>query len=379
MSYYVPLYIENKYSNAFIVGLLLSISSFFGMFFDFFIAERLGGKKYKFFIFWTVAFALLFPLSLLVMPANVPVIALAMIVWSIYYEFRDFGKYDFVHHFMDIDKHTMAWSVISTLENIAYMIGPAIAVLALDKMFSLPLYVSIIFIGVTYGIFLLFKKKYCPVAELPLRHEVKKSFGQEINILFVLLKKLWLLVLVVFSYNLLDVVFWTSGILFAEQLRHKDALGGFFMVIYGVPALFVGFLAPFVHKKLGKKRTAFIFGVLAGLSMVMLALVNNTYLMLGCVFLAATFSGVSFILISAVYEDYVARASVVANDIVTTKQFAGNFAYVVGPVLLGFIAENFDLKFPFLITGNIMLLTSVIALIFIPRKIKMPQSELKNL
>ena len=379
MAYYAPLYIEHNFSSAFIVGALLSISSTFGMFFDFFIAERLGHKKYSFFILWMVVFAVLFPLTFLFLPAYIPLIALAMIIWSVYYEFRDFSKYDFVHRFVHMDKHTVAWSVITTLQDVAYMMGPGFAVLALSKGFKFPLYTALIFVGLTYLTFILFKRRFVSKHVVAMeRHEVKKSFGHEFRVLAVLIKRLWILAVIVFSLTLSDVAFWTVGVLYAEQLRRTDPLGGLFLIVYGLPSVFIGLVAPLIYKKLGKKRTAFIFGVLTGSGLITIALVGNIYALLGAVFLTSSCSGISFILLSAVFEDYVARASVVANDIVVTRQFAGNLAYAIGPIAYGFIAQEFSLKMPFLVAGDILVLASALAFVFVPRKIKMPQHAIKE-
>lgn len=148
MSYVTPVYLETYLNNSFYVGIILGISSLFGMFFDFFVSDRFSGKPYRFFIFWTIAIAALFPLSFLIMPKITISFVVSMIIWSTYYEMRGFSKYNFVHNFAEIHQHAKAFSITNTFQWTAYMIGPLIAVYLLNRQMNLPLYICLIFISV---------------------------------------------------------------------------------------------------------------------------------------------------------------------------------------------------------------------------------------
>src|SRR4030042_6772064 len=65
MSYVTPIFIGNHVENPLWVGIVLSMSSFFGMFFDIFIGEKLSFKPFRFFLFGAIWGAVLFPLNLL--------------------------------------------------------------------------------------------------------------------------------------------------------------------------------------------------------------------------------------------------------------------------------------------------------------------------
>jgi hypothetical protein len=79
--------------------------------------------------------------------------ALIMITWSIYYEFRNYAKYNFVEEFLPPQKNTDAWSVMSVFQSLAYSLGPILAFLLMSKSVNSALIGSMIIVimsGITY-------------------------------------------------------------------------------------------------------------------------------------------------------------------------------------------------------------------------------------
>lgn len=128
MSYIAPVRIQESIKDTALVGVIISISSFFGIFLDILIAQKLSHKSFKFFITKAFIFAVLFPIILIVAPGKTTVFALSMIVWSVYYEFIGYSKYNFVQKYVHLRDHTNAWSMLVTFSSLAYMLGPGIAV-----------------------------------------------------------------------------------------------------------------------------------------------------------------------------------------------------------------------------------------------------------
>ena len=116
--------------------------------------------------------------------------------------------------------------------------------------------------------------------------------------------------------------------------------------------------------------------ILAGLGLIGLGLSKNVYLTLAIVLITATFSDIAFVLIYATFEDYVTRLDGEGNNLVSIEQIAQNFAYAAGPVFLGYISRNGDFGLSFKITGFILIAFSLLALISVPRKIKMPHKQI---
>jgi predicted MFS family arabinose efflux permease len=379
MSYATPVFLENSLKDPFLVGIILSISSFFGIFFDFFVSKWFGGKSYKFFIFWTLAIAGFFPLSFLLLPKISIAFVFSMIVWSAYYEMRGYSKYNFVHNFAETKNHIKAFSITNTAQWLAYMLGPLLAVYLIGKSDNIALQACLIIIAIAVWIYFVFSR----VASKPgrkLQSEYKnKSAKAELKIFSLLFKTTAPLVAFNIVLVLLDVTFWSTGILFAEELRKGSQAGGFFMTTYGLPALFVGLIAPKLPKRFGKKRISYALGILAGISLTLIGTFSNVLVILTATFIAAVFSSIVFILMDSVFEDYVARLKTEGNDIVSVNQIATNFAYAVGPIMLGYISKEFNYGATFIFSGVLLVVISIIAFVFTPRKIKMPHRIINSI
>jgi MFS family permease len=377
MSYMAPVIVQDKLNDALLVGLVLSTSSLFGMFFDFIIAQFFTKKNYVFFMVWMLIFAIAFPLIFLFLPRDLAPFVFAMVVWSVYYELRSYSKFDFVHKFLPVQKNTEAWAIMTIFQSASYMLGPAVTVFLLTKNAQLPLYASLILTTASILLFFFFIALYGRQhARDAANGEKPKSFWKELKVLKVLTKRIWVLVIFGFTTTLLDVAFWTTGVLYAEQLRNQSKWGSLFLVFYCLPTLFVGWIIPYIFKPLGKKRTSFIAGILAGISLLAIGLTNNIFVILGLVLLTSIFIDVANILLFAVFEDYVTRLDEAGHDLVSIGQFSGNLAYTIGPIILGLIVKFWGFGLSFVFTGIILSASAIFALFTVPRKIKMPHQEI---
>jgi MFS family permease len=379
MSYMAPVIIEERLNNTFLVGAVLSISALFGMFLNFVIAQFFALKDYTFFMGGTLLFALGLPLAFLLLPRELAPFILAMVIWSVYYELRNYSKYDFVHRFLPTEKNTLAWSVMTVFQSTSYMLGPAITVFLVNKHINLPLYASLIITSVTIFVFFLFVSFYKKGEkdEKSNKTELKpKSFWKELSVLKVLTKRIWVLVIFSFTITLLDVTFWTTGVLYAEQLRVQSRWGSLFLILYCLPTIFIGWIIPHLYQTLGKKRTALIAGIGAGVALIFLGLSSNIFTILGLVVLVSIGYDVATILICATFEDYITRLDTTKQDLVSINQLSGNLAYTVGPILMGFISYKLGFGASFLFAGVLIIISAIFALAVVPRKIKMPHMEL---
>lgn len=378
MSYIVPIIVDANLADSFKTGLIISISSTFGMFFDIFAGKNFGRKTYAFFVFWMLTIATLFPSFFLFLPHNIFVFAMAMIVWSAYYELRNYAKYDFVHRYVTLEQHTTAWSILTPFQAAAYAIGPALAVSLINSKnsYAFPLYTALSAILISITVYFIFQKTFGKKSANRTSHTEGESLFKELKVMKILVKRVWPVVIFSFAVTLIDVVYWTVGVLYAEKLREINPMGGFLLTIYCLPTIFVGFITPFIHKKLGKKKTAYILGTIAGICLTIMGMSKNIWYISVFTFFVAVLSGVIVVLVSAIFEDYVARLSKLGNDMVSVYQFTNNFAYALGPALLGLIAKIYGSQQAFISIGIILFLVSIISWVISPRKIKMPQREL---
>ena len=367
---------NRKYNSALIVGSILSISSFFGIFFNLFTTKFFRKKTYHFFTTRMILFALITTLILILSPKSIWVFVIAMITWSTYYELRNYAKYDFVERFQPPRKNAESWSVLTTFQSLAYMLGPALALVLIRRGVTSVLAGSLIAISLTSICFLIFQKVFGKDSgDREGKSDIEGLFS-EVKLIHILAKRVWPLVLFTFALTLLDVSMWSVGILYSEQLRLQNEIGGLFITTYGLPAILVGIITPKIYSKFGKKRTAFLFGIAAGFLLLLLGIVKNTYLILMIVFIMATCSGISFILVYATFEDFVTRLDGKGNSMVSILQITQNFAYAFGPIFFGLISQDNNFSSSFIAGGEILILFSILALLTIPRKIKMPHKEI---
>jgi len=376
ISYITPVILNDRYNDTLIVGSILSISSFFGIFFNLFVSKFFPYKNYKFFVSWMLLFAILTPISLMILPKALVPFIFIMIIWSIYYEFRNYSKYDFVNRFLPSKMNAEAWSVMTTFQSTAYMLGPVIAFLLINKSASSVLQGTLVIITIAVFSFLIFLQRFKKRQGKIIHHHGIRSLFKEVKIIHILASKIWPLALFTIALTLLDVSFWTMGVLYSEELRSQNEIGGLLLTVYCLPAMVVGFITPKIYGAFGKKRTAFIAGLLAGLGLLVIGSLENVYLILVTVFFTSAFSNIAFILIFATFEDYVTRLDGEGNNLVSINQISQNFAYASGPFLLGLISQGGNFGLSFTVTGGILMFFSLLALILVPRKVKMPHKAL---
>ncbi len=375
ISYITPIILNDRYNDSLIVGSIISISSFFGIFFNFLIAKFFPKKDYRFFISRMIFFAFITPLSYLLLPRKLIPFALIMITWSIYYEFRNYAKYNFVEEFLPPQKNTDAWSVMSVFQSLAYSLGPILAFLLMSKSVNSALIGSMIIVimsGITY---IAFEKNHPKRKKYQSEPQIRSLF-KGLKIINIIAKRIWPLVLFTAALTLLDVSFWTVGVLYSEKLRMQTEVGGLFLTMYTLPFISISPIVSKIHEPLGKKRTAFISAILAGLGLIIFSLLKNVYLILVMVLITAIFSNIAFILIYATFEDYITRLDGEGNNLVSIGQISQNFAYAVGPIFLGYISRNENFELSFRVTGLILIAFSLLAIVSVPRKIKMPRKQI---
>jgi MFS family permease len=377
MSYMAPIAIEEHLRDPALVGIVLSISSFFGIGLDFYIAQRLPHKSYRYFLSKVFIYAFLFPIILLIMPSKFIFFCIAMVVWSVYYEFIGYSKYNFIKKYVRLRDHTNAWGTLSTFGSLAYMIGPGIAAFLVFKFTNLPFYTALVLVAFSSFLYFLFERSISGRhQEHVLTLDEKRNILKELGVLRTLMKKLWVLVVFTFVITLMDVLMWTVGVLYSGEIGKASSLGNWLLVVYGLPALFTGIVTNKLRLEMGKKKMSFTSAAIAGLSLIFVGFNGNTYSILFFVFLMSAFFGISAILLNATFQDYIARAKVVGNDIASILQLVSNVSYAVGPIVLGFVAKYFGYARTFQLVGYLVFLVSLVCFFIIPRKIKMPQKEL---
>lgn len=380
MSYLSPIYIEKHVPDSFIMGIVISFSSIVGFLCDLYIPKVFSGKDYDFFSWATLISAILFPISFLLFPPYLPVFLLGMFIWGIYYELLHFSQFHFINRFLPSNQFANGWGVLSAFKSAAYLLGPIIAVFILKQGFALSFSSAIIFfVAGAFGLLVFTRttvKKHpnvllAPATKLPISHIIR--------VWKVLWPKIWPLYTFLFFISIVDSVFWTIGTVLSEELRTTSFIGGLLLPAYSLPALFIPLFTQKIAKPAGKKRAAFITAAISGLLLTPMGFVKSPEALVAVVFGSSIFLSLSFPEIFAAFEDYVKRLGRSGDEMIGLQSSAISLSYIIGPIAGGALADRVGNGLTFTIFGLAIFVVSLLALVIVPRKIRLPEAKLASI
>lgn len=376
MSYLSPNIVEGIVHNPLWMGIIISTSSFIGFFCDFIISNLLKEKSFYTYLFWGIIIAALFPLILL-WNSTIPYILLGMAAWGIYYEMILFSKSNFIHHTMPHDKHDVGWAYISGFTSLAYLIGPNLAVILTVTHEKLPLMVALVLQGIALTAALVFRFIFSKTIKEPItidNHHPNPFLG--IKTWGILNERLWPILLFMFCLVLLDATFWTVGAILVNAMKDTHEYAGILYVVYLLPGMLFNSVGVYLSRIIGKKRTAFVAGLLGGIVIACSYLASDYNFFLMFIGLAAILLAVGNPEIHGAIEDYCERLGHHANSLVGLTNSMGSLAYIIGPIIAGAIALQVGAQKTFSVIGILLAIVSLLALIVVPRKVKLPQTKL---
>ncbi len=379
MSYIAPVLIEKQLGSALLMGVIMSTSSVFGLAFDVFAGKIFKDASYQQFTKWLLLLAISFPLILLLLPHEAPVLIAAMAVWGVYYEITKFSQFAFVKQHMHVSQHAFSWSVFEVLHAAGFVIGPLVAGVLLLQGDAFPLAAASIFFFIAvvcFKLLLSFHKPTPTNKAVPQRLQNEPSDVRVLHTWELLSRKLWPLLLVTFSLVLIDTAFMSVGTLLAEELKVLNPLGLFLIPAYSSPFLLMPWFSPIFSRYFGKKRTAFMAGMFGGGLLVAGSMTTTVPMLLGFVFLASLCLALAYPEMNATFEDYVVRVGRFGNTLVGLQSSMFSLAYIVGPVTAGYIATSWGNERALMAFGSVLSIISIVALIATPRKIRLPQTEM---
>lgn len=380
MGYLAPLYIEKIAGNSTTMGLILATSSSAGIFCDFLFAKLFPNKKSGFFL--TILFSLVFffPLSFLLF-RSIAASIFGMVVWGIYFEGMVFANFHAIHERVPSSEHGWAWGTAGILRNVSWVIGPFLASLLFAIDGSLPLRVAIgIYAAAltTAGVYV-FLSRGKPHHEHKAEQVISRSFGTELKIWKMYGRVIWPLLGLNILFYIIESAFFSVGPLLGEQLKDLHPLGGSLVSMYSIPGLIVGFLVMSLAKPFGKKKLAYIAGILAGLGLIAMSMVSSIGMILGLTLVASIGLCLIHPTLSAVFEDFVARSGEFGNDIIGLTAMSGSFAYIIGPILNGMLSDRYGAQQVFGIWGSILVVYCIALFFLVRRKVKLPQASINTL
>jgi MFS family permease len=378
ISYWAPNEIERNFLNPATMGFIIGFQSIVGFIADLLFPHIFKKTKARILIFWGGLVILTTSIFLVGASFNpyVAIFLITMFFWGIYYELITFARFQFVGSVVPANLRTGSWGIMGTFTNLAYFLGPLIAVEILYVKSNLFVEGVIgIFLFIAFLLIIFSKKAHDAPTQISFK-EVNPL--KELTHWFILFKSVWPAIILSLLLGFIDSTFWTIGAIWTEKLSTQGFAGKFFLPMYQVPSLFMGFLLVKWGIFKGKKILTEKLLILAGLFLIGLSFSKTVGLQLAMVFLASLAISVAYPLLDGVYSDIVSRMGREKNHLIGLTSSTINISYVVWPPIAGLLASKVGEMGTFGILGGFVVFTSFILLFITPKKLRLPQEEIQT-
>ncbi|MCJ7805644.1 MFS transporter [Patescibacteria group bacterium] len=377
VSFWVPNLLEDTFKSPIMMGLVISFQSIVGLGADIIFPTLLRAATVKRFVAWGIVASICTSLALLGATFRpwVAVFLIAMTLWGIYYEFLAFAKHQFVADAVPIKDRAGAWGILGVFTNLAYFLGPMIGVWILLMGVRAPSYVAIFLTLISLAILFLSGKTH----DRPMSLNIAEvNLVAELDHWRALFVRVWPIIILSLLLGFIDATYWTIGAVFSVSLAEKGIWGGLFLPMYALPSLFMGFIFVKWGIYSGKKKMAEKFLLASGIFLAGIAASKNVIWLLIMVFLSSTMLAIVYPLVDGVYSDIVARMGRERKHLIGLTSSTINLSYVIAPIVAGLIASKVGEQMTFSVLGGLTIFISLALLVVTPRKLKLPQEEIKT-
>ena len=377
LSFWVPNLLQNALGDARGMGLIISFSSLIGFLLDLLFPQAIQDITVKRLTIWGAVAGMSFA-GVLLVSLKLPLVLIflvAMGIWGIYYNFLSYSGQQFISDTMPVKSRSGGWAVFSAFKNIAYLVGPLLAAWLLVRGEWIPAAIDIFLL--TLGLMLiLFMKK---VHDRPLTINLKNvNIWAEIGHWRALIDIVWPIVILSLLLGTIDAVFWTTGTVLTENLTKQNFWGSFFLPMYQLPSLFIGLIMAKMSFSKGKKRLAIILLIISAMFLSLIGFVSQIFLVLAVVLVSSILLAFVYPLVNGVYTDLITRMGRKREHMVVLSDSTSNLGYVIGPVFAGFVSSWVGEEKTFSVIGIIVIFVSVLLLIFTPKKLRLPETEIDS-
>jgi MFS family permease len=304
---------------------------------------------------------------------------IASAVWGVYFEFLSFTQQEFIVTNESRENYSRDWSTISIFWGIGMLVGPIIGSLLIHEnlLNSTVIIVTLQLVALLFVYLLTKRVKKKNIEQKEIKEHV--SIVTEFRYWLILLKKIWPVILVGLTWEFVSATFWTIGGLYGETLLGDFGLDWMVMFMFILPilpgALILGKLKIVTKKKYWSEITLMLGGLL-------LALIyftgGNILAVLVLILLAGFFLALSWPLNEAVYSDLIERSGDNQLHLTSITRANVSIGYTLGPILAGFLSDSVGYGNTLAIFGTGTAIVAFILLFVTPRKLRLPQKELKH-
>jgi MFS family permease len=309
---------------------------------------------------------------------DIVLLVFAGILWSIYYEFCSFSVNNYLVISEKGNSFVYDWSLITIVYNIGSIIGPILASFIIDDFFLILLIFQLLSLLSISLVGLLTPHNHVGVMQSKFKQTI--NLIRELEIWKTIIPKVLPLIIFSISIGVIDSVYWTIGGLYAEELFANEEFVWLPIVLYSIPFIF----GSLIMAKLNiQKRKKFTSQILLGISSIIIIffLIPNTSTLfaLTLILISSLFLALAEPLNDAVYSDLLKRLGKNMEHLIGVKKVSYSIAYLIGPLLAGFLSQNYGYSQALGSIGILILVFVIIQLVLTPRKIKLPQQQLVEL
>ena len=377
LSDWVPGYLQGVLGSPLKMGLMMACSSIVGFVMDLIFPQLLRSSGVRKLAGGALLGALIFLVSMLSSTwwSYLLVIGFGMAAWGVYYELDSFMTQQFVAGVAPTHERSSVWGVVGVVRNLAYFIGPIVGSYVIAYGDRAVVIGAALVLFMAYLMFLFMR---LPRDTEVLSYDQSIDIKQEIKYWIVLGHRVWPILLASFMVGMVDATFWTTGTVLNDKLSQQHMLGGWFLSAYMLPFLFGGLLIAKWGIDVGKKKWAERFIILGAMALTTVGFLDSVPVMLIVVCVAGIFISMAFPLIDSVYTDLVSRARKGRKHIMGMSSATFSLAYVIAPILAGYVSNIVGEQMTFTYVGTTILLISICLLWVTPKKLKLPQDEIQS-
>lgn len=380
MTYIFPVAVEEALGSNLRMGIVMGLSSMAGLVCDFTLPAILRSKTWRFYFLGGIFISLVFPLltSIGYVQKSFLVFALASIVWGIYFELLIFSIKEYIFEEEDKFDYARDWGLLYTTMQVLEIIAPIVGAFLLITVISSSVLMVIPMQILSLVVFLITanisKRKNIHKSE-----EIKETPMHELRVWFILIRNLFPALMAGFILISYDAIFWTIGALLGEQIFGSMENSWIVVTLYSIATL----LGPMILLKFKithrKKLLTIIAIFIASISTTTLLLdIQNPILITTIIFVSALIISFARPLNDAVISDYLLRLGKNRYHLLGISNATGSTAFIIVPILAGFLSDNLNYKTAIGVYGVIILIISIILFFITPRKIKIHQKEIKS-
>jgi MFS family permease len=359
------------------MGAVVSFQSVVGLSADLIFPRLLKSIRVRRLVFWAILASALtsFFLSVSTFQPFIAIFIVTMTLWGIYYELINFANFQFMSSSVPLHMRAGAWGFTGIFAGLAYFLGPFIAAQLLLHGILLTQGAVIIFLSSALLLLTLSKNMH----DAPTQVDFSDlNPWTEFKHWLTLSTHIWPVLIISLVLGFIDSTFWTVGVIWTEKLTKINPWGIWFLPLYLLPFICLGI--PLSSWKIyqGKKKMAEKFLALSGIFLLAMAVSSNVSWQLAVVCLSSSALAVCYPLLQGIYSDIIARMGTEKKDMIGLTSSVTNISYIFWPVFAGIITSKVGERLTFSWLGVGVLVIALVLFFVTPKKLKLPQNEIKS-